>query len=384
MKLTEYSEAFARFDTPFYFYNMDILDNTLRTYMKLLTRYGYKAHYALKANANPRILEIILRSGFGADCVSGNEVRLALDMGFGPENIVFAGVGKTDKEIQTALQNDLFSINCESIPEIQVVNAQAAQMGKKACISLRLNPNIDAHTHQKITTGRSKDKFGISEWMLPEVMEVLKDSKNLKIKGLHFHVGSQVTNMSVFETVCEKANEFQSWFEQHGYSCEYINLGGGLGIDYNDPLEHPLAPFDTYFETLHKHLEVRKGQKVHLEPGRSLVGQCGFLISRVLFVKIGRGKKFAIIDAGMNDLIRPALYGAQHAIVNLTSTGKPVHYDVVGPVCESSDRFGRSVSLAACRRGDLLAICSAGAYGQVMAMRYNLRDLAPAVYSTDI
>ncbi|HOO42666.1 MAG TPA: diaminopimelate decarboxylase [Bacteroidales bacterium] len=385
MQFSRFINAFKRLETPFYFYDLDILDQTLRTYTKNLVKYGYKAHYAMKANANPRILEIIQRSGLGADCVSGNEVQLALDMGFDPETIVFAGVGKSDKEIRTALQGGIFSFNCESVPEIKIINELAAQTGKIARISLRLNPNIDAHTNKHITTGRSRDKFGISEWMMDDVLQVFSESKNIKLIGLHFHIGSQVTDMKVFEMLCDKVNYFQRWFEQKEIRLEHINLGGGVAVDYKNPLENLYSPFETYFETINRNLELRKGQKVHFEPGRALVAQCGFLISRVLYVKIGKGKKFAILDAGMNDLIRPALYGVQHAVCNFTSASEKTEvYDVVGPVCESADRFGQSVRLPETSRGDMVAICTAGAYGQVMSMRYNQRELAQAYYSPDL
>ncbi|MFY9116659.1 MAG: diaminopimelate decarboxylase [Bacteroidales bacterium] len=385
MQLTRFVNAFKRLETPFYFYDLDILDQTLRLYTKIIRKYGYHAHYAMKANANPQILEIIHRAGLGADCVSGNEVQLALDLGFDPDTIVFAGVGKTDKEIKLSLQGGIFSFNCESVQEIKVINDLAAQMGKTAGISLRLNPDIDAKTIKQITTGRSKDKFGISGKDLTEALGVINNCPNVKLLGLHVHVGSQITEMDVFVKLCEKMNAFQKWFERKNVTLEHINMGGGLAIDYEKPLENPISPFETYFETIHRHLEVRKGQKIHFEPGRTLVGQAGFLISSVLFVKKGQGKEFVIIDAGMNDLIRPALYQARHVIYNITSTAKRKKtYDVVGPVCESSDRFDESARLPVTERGDLLAICSAGAYGQVMSMRYNQKELAQAYYSSEL
>ena len=385
MQLTRFVNGFKRLETPFYFYDLDILDQTLRLYTKFLRKYGYQAHFAMKANANPRILEMIHRSGLGADCVSGNEVQLALDMGFDPDTIVYAGVGKSDKEIRTALQGGIFCFNCESIPEIRIINDLASQMGKTARISLRLNPNIDAHTNKHITTGRSRDKFGISEWMLDEVLQVIAACNNLKLIGLHFHIGSQIEDLKVFEKLCYKVNGYQRWFEERDIRLEHINLGGGIAVDYNDPFENPFSPFESFFQTVHGKLEARKGQKIHFEPGRALVAQSGYLISRVLYVKTGKGKKFAILDAGMNDLIRPALYGASHAIYNITTASqKKEVYDVVGPVCESADRFGLAVKLPETARGDLIAICSAGAYGQVMGMRYNQRELAPAYYSPEL
>lgn len=372
---------FQKLETPFYYYDLGLLRKTLESYTANLKKYNYHAHYALKANANDRILQLIKSYGLGADCVSGNEVALALKSGFSPSKIVYAGVGKSDKEIKTALNGGIFSFNCESVPELEIINAIASSMGKIASVSLRINPDIDAHTHKYISTGRSQDKFGISTWMFQEVLETIQNCKNLKLQGLHFHVGSQITDMKVFEMLTKRVNEIQRWFTDKGVIIENLNLGGGLGIDYENPDANPVSDFDTYFSIINKGLEVKKGQNVHFEPGRTIVAQCGSLITSVLYVKTGRGKKFAILDAGMNDLIRPALYQAKHKIDNLTSDRRNMRYDVVGPVCESSDRFGKNILLPETRRGDLIAIRSAGAYGQVMAMKYNQRDLAPDYYS---
>ena len=379
-------EAIRRFEklpTPFYYYDVELLKRTLSEYTSLIKKYGYNAHYAIKANAEPRILEIIQKASLGADCVSGNEVKLAVKSGFAPSKIVYAGVGKSDKEIRAALKAGIFSFNCESIPEIEVINNLAAGLGKVANISLRVNPDIDAHTHKYISTGRKEDKFGISPWEFEAVVEKLKNLSNVKLIGLHFHIGSQITDMSVFPLLCKMVEQLQSWFIERGIEIENLNLGGGLGIDYDTPLQNPIPNFKEYFELIHKNLIVRPGQKVHFEPGRALVAQCGYLISRVLYVKIGRENKFVILDAGMNDLIRPALYQAHHFIENLTSNGKPECYDVVGPICESSDKFARAALLSQTNRGDIVAIHSAGAYGQVMAMRYNQKPIAKAYYSDD-
>jgi diaminopimelate decarboxylase len=377
-------EAFGSIETPFYFYDMDLLRQTLDTYKAQIDKYGYNAHYALKANANDRILDTIRSYGLGADCVSGNEVKLAVRSGFDPQKVVFAGVGKSDKEIKAALRAGIFSFNCESVPEIKIINDLAAGMGKKARISIRVNPDIDAHTHKYISTGLKENKFGISPWAFQEVAGLLSCCKNIEFLGLHFHVGSQITELPVFALLCRRIEELQKWFIEHEIPIRNLNLGGGLGINYQDPNGDPVAHFEDYFNIIHTHLVVRPGQNVHFEPGRALVGQCGHLISRVLYVKVGREKKFAILDAGMNDLIRPALYQAHHDIENLTSTGRKLRYDVVGPVCESSDCWGTRRMISACKRGDLFAIHSAGAYGQVMAMKYNQRDLAKAVYSDDL
>ena len=378
---TKEIERFKTLETPFYYYNLDLLRKTLKSYTDELNKYNYHAHYALKANANFKVLSIIKEFGLGADCVSGNEVALALKSGFSPEKIVYAGVGKSDKEIITALNGGIFCFNCESIPEIEVINSIAITLGKRARIALRINPDIDAHTHKYISTGRSQDKFGISPWMFEDVLETINKSGNTDLIGLHFHVGSQILDQNVFSMLCGRINEIQKWFIDKGLFIENINLGGGLGIDYKDPDNNPLSDFKSYFSIINKNLKVYPGQKIHFEPGRTIVAQCGSLISRVLYVKFGKGKKFAILDAGMNDLIRPALYQASHKIDNLTSDGRVLKYDVVGPICESSDRFGKNILLPQTKRGDIVAIRSAGAYGHVMAMRYNQKDIAPEYFS---
>ena len=378
------TERFKTLETPFYYYDMELLRETLKRYTDELKKYNYHAHYALKANANVRVLSLIRDFGLGADCVSGNEVSLALKTGFSPDKVVYAGVGKSDKEIKTALEGGIFCFNCESVPEIEVINSIAESMGKKVGIALRINPDIDAHTHKYISTGRSQDKFGISPWMFDEVLATIKKSSNINLIGLHFHVGSQITDLNVFSMLCKRVNELQKWFIERGIFIENINLGGGLGIDYVNPDENPISDFKNYFSIINSNLIVYPGQKIHFEPGRTIVAQCGSLISRVLYVKMGKGKKFAILDAGMNDLIRPALYQASHRIDNLTSKGRIMRYDVVGPICESSDRFGKNLLLPQTKRGDLVAIRSAGAYGQVMAMRYNQKDIAPEYFSENI
>ena len=378
------TERFKTLETPFYYYDMELLRETLKRYTDELKKYNYHAHYALKANANVRVLSLIKDFGLGADCVSGNEVSLALKTGFSPDKVVYAGVGKSDKEIKTALEGGIFCFNCESVPEIEVINSIAESMGKKVGIALRINPDIDAHTHKYISTGRSQDKFGISPWMFDDVLATIKKSSNINLIGLHFHVGSQITDLNVFSMLCKRVNELQKWFIERGIFIENINLGGGLGIDYVNPDENPISDFKNYFSIINSNLIVYPGQKIHFEPGRTIVAQCGSLISRVLYVKMGKGKKFAILDAGMNDLIRPALYQASHRIDNLTSKGRMMRYDVVGPVCESSDRFGKNLLLPQTKRGDLVAIRSAGAYGQVMAMRYNQKDIAPEYFSENI
>jgi diaminopimelate decarboxylase len=373
---------FREIDTPFYYYDLDILRSTLEIVSKESQHSGYMAHYALKANSNPRILKIISSYGLGADCVSWNEIAAALEAGFNPSGIVFAGVGKTDKEITAALKAEISCFNCESIPEIEVISGLASKLNKTAPIAIRINPYIEAHTHKYITTGIEESKFGINTWEIEEVLKKIATLQNVKLTGIHFHIGSQISRMSVFKSLCARINELQEWFSEHNIDLSTINVGGGLGIDYENPEKNPL--FEEYFTLLHDFISLRPGQTLHLEPGRSIIGQCGSLISRVLFIKNGSNTLFAIIDAGMTDLIRPALYQAHHKIENLTSKGHNYRYDVVGPVCESSDTFAKYIELPETRRGDIIAIRSAGAYGEAMASRYNLRDLPSALFSDDL
>ena len=376
------TDKFSKIETPFYYYDLDLLRSTLNVIKKEADNSGYKIHYAVKANSNPRILKIIAGYGFGADCVSFNEIDAAIVAGFNASDIVFAGVGKTDKDINAALNTGIYCFNCESIPEMEVINQLATAQNKSALIALRINPYIEAHTHKYITTGIEESKFGINTWELDDVIKKLSDFKNIRLIGIHFHIGSQITRMSVFKSLCARINELQVWFSSHNINLEIINVGGGLGIDYENPETNP--DFPGYFSLLNEFIDLYPGQELHIEPGRSIVGQCGSLISKVLFIKNGSNTLFAIIDAGMTDLIRPALYQAHHKIENLTSAGNLLRYDVVGPVCESSDTFAKFIELPETKRGDIIAIRSAGAYGEVMAMRYNLRDLPKAVFSDDL
>lgn len=375
---------FAELKTPFYYYDTDLLRNTLQTLKSEAGKYGYLPHYAIKANANPVLLNIIAGFGLGADCVSGGEVRAALQAGFPANKIVFAGVGKADWEIELGLDNDIFCFNAESLPELDVINELAAQKGKVANVALRVNPDVDAHTHAKITTGRQENKFGINVGQVESVISHIEQLPNVKFIGLHFHIGSQITEMEVFEALCDKVNRIVADLQYKGIEIANLNFGGGLGIDYHNPDEHGIADFEKYFAIFAKGIKVDGNPAIHFEPGRSVVAQCGSLISRVLYVKEGEIKKFAILDAGFSDLIRPAMYDAYHYIENISSDKKQDIYDVVGPICESSDVFGKNVPLNGTSRGDFVAIRSAGAYGEVMASMYNLRELPKAYYSDNL
>jgi diaminopimelate decarboxylase len=374
---------FGALQTPFYYYDAELLRQTLRTINEEAGKYeGFVVHYAVKANANARVLRIIREAGLGADCVSGGEIEASIRAGFAGSKIVYAGVGKSDWEINLGLDNDIFCFNVESIPELEVINELAAQRQKVARVALRINPNVGAHTHANITTGLAENKFGIAMRDMDEVIELADRLQNVKFVGLHFHIGSQILDMGDFEALCNRVNELQQHLENHHVRIENINVGGGLGIDYQHPNRVPIADFKSYFATYAKKLKLRPGQTVHFELGRAVVAQCGSLITRTLYIKEGAVKKFCIVDAGMTDLIRPALYQAYHKIENISSEEPKEAYDVVGPICESSDVFAKHVDLNSAHRGDLLAIRSAGAYGEIMASQYNCRKL-PQGYMSD-
>jgi diaminopimelate decarboxylase len=385
MSITRYLSYFNQLKTPFYFYDTDLLKNTLNSIVSASSQYNYKVHYALKANVNNKVLNEICKYGFGADCVSGNEIKKAIELNFKPNDIVFAGVGKTDEEIEYALSKNIFCFNCESAQEIQVLNGLAEKHNKTAPVALRINPGVNPNTHKYITTGLDENKFGINRNQLDQTLEIIQQSKSLRLIGLHFHIGSQITDMQAFKNLCTRINEIQQWFISRNFISEHINVGGGFGIDYHNPDENPIPDFNEYFSLFNKFLELRPKQQVHFELGRAIVAQCGNLITRVLYTKEGNETNFIIVDAGMTELIRPALYQAYHKIENLSKKNKSEYkYDVVGPICESSDCFGKSVFLPETKRGDIIAIRSAGAYGQVMTSFYNLREKAEAYYSDEI
>lgn len=376
-------DKFKKIETPFYYYDCDLLRETLQAINKELKKYeNFIVHYAIKANANAKVLNIIQQTGMGADCVSGGEIQRCLDCGFPADKIVYAGVGKSDWEINLGLDHNIFCFNVESVAELEVINELAARKGKTANVCFRINPDVGAHTHEKITTGLAENKFGIAmQDMLPTILEANR-MPNIHFIGLHFHIGSQLLEMTDFRHLCSRINEIQDGLEQENIKIKNINVGGGLGIDYDNPDNHPIPDFKSYFYTFARYLKLREGQKLHFELGRAVVGQMGSLITRTLYVKQGTAKQFAIVDAGMTDLIRPALYQASHKIENLSSDGALHAYDVVGPICESSDVFAKGIELNTVHRGDLIAMRSAGAYGEIMASQYNCRKL-PVGYTSD-
>ena len=373
-------DRFQSLKTPFDYYDLDLLTRTIDVAMDQAADPRYHIHYAVKANANPLVLAPIRDAGWGADCVSGNEVEAAVVNGFAPDSIVFAGVGKTDDEINYALGVGIGCFNVESLPELEVISQLATARGVTAKVAIRVNPDIDAHTHHYITTGLNENKFGIDLRHLDDVVDTALRLPGIKLVGLHFHIGSQLLDMEPYRLLCLKINELQAHFAEKDIQFASINVGGGLGIDYDNPDANPIADFKSYFDVFRNNLQLGKNQQLHFELGRSIVAQCGSLISRVVYVKQGVEKQFAIIDAGMSDLLRPALYGAHHKIENITSADAAEEvYDVVGPICESSDVFGKDEKLPGLHRGDLVALRSAGAYGETMASRYNLRPIPASV-----
>ena len=383
MKGTFPIDKFQEIQTPFYYYDTNVLRQTLKTINEEAGKHeGFEVHYAVKANANPKVLNIICQAGLGADCVSGGEIQAAIKAGFPASKIVYAGVGKSDWEINLGLEKGIFCFNVESIPELEIINELAEKQNKIAQVCFRINPDVGAHTHANITTGLAENKFGIAMRDMEAVIEEAAKMKNIQFLGLHFHIGSQILDMGDFEALCNRINELQNQLEAHHIVVKNINVGGGLGIDYNHPNRQPIPNFKDYFDTYAKKLKLRDGQKLHFELGRAVVGQMGSLITKTLYIKQSTAKQFAIVDAGMTDLIRPALYQAYHKIENISSDEPVETYDVVGPICESSDVFGKAVDINKAHRGDLIALRSAGAYGEIMASQYNCRQL-PKGYITE-
>ena len=376
-------DRFEQLRTPFYYYDMRLLRDTLDAINTEVRRHeAFRVHYAVKANANPKVLRVIRQEGLGADCVSGGEIEASVKAGFPASKIVYAGVGKSDWEINLGLEHDIFCFNVESVPELQVINSLAKAQGKVARVAFRLNPNVGAHTHANITTGLAENKFGIAMSDMEDVIAQAQAMENVRFIGLHFHIGSQILDMGDFQALCNRVNDLQDQLERHHIRVEHINVGGGLGIDYQHPNRVPIPDFKAYFDTYARQLKLRPWQTLHFELGRAVVAQMGSLITRTLYIKEGAVKKFCIVDAGFTDLIRPALYQAYHKIENITSDEPCETYDVVGPICESTDVFAKQIDLNKARRGDLIAIRSAGAYGEIMASCYNCRPL-PKGYASD-
>ncbi len=373
------------YETPFYLYDMGLLRQTLESVVYESKKYGYHVHYAIKANYDDRVLAVIKEYGLGIDCASGNELRKAIEAGFDPKGIVYAGVGKKDKELEYAIDTKILAINCESIQELEVIDEISKRKGVVTDVALRINPDIDPKTNACIDTGQADSKFGISYEEVMENAELIKSFKNVSINGIHIHIGSQIRELHVFENMCNKANVIVENLVALGFEFSFVDVGGGLGINYDVPENEPIPNFASLFSIVNNHLAVGN-REVHFEFGRSIVAQCGELITQVLFNKTtATGRRLVIVDASMTELIRPALYGSYHNIENVSSNSdQRSKYTIVGTACESTDVFQENLTLRPTNRGDLITLKSAGAYGMSMASRYNLHSLPGAVYSDEV
>ena len=372
-------------ETPFYYYDLELLRQTVEEIKRSAPEPNWHVHYAVKACATEPVLKTIIDAGLGTDCVSGGEVRASLEAGAKPEQILFAGVAKADWEIRLALEKEIAALNVESVEELENIERIAGEMNKVAHVCLRINPNVDAHTHKKITTGLNINKFGIQIKDLMPTIEKCMAMPHIAFEGLHFHIGSQITDFAPFRNLCMQVNKLVEQIEAAGIVVKNIDVGGGLGVSYDHPNHFCIPDFEGFFRTFRKFLKLREDQELHFELGRAVVAQCGSLITRVLYVKHTEQKEFVMVDAGMTDLIRPALYDAYHKVENITAKREGrkerMRYDVVGPICESSDVFVENFEMPLTHRGDILALRSAGAYGEIMASQYNLRRLPGHVVS---
>lgn len=380
---SELLKKFIELPTPFYFYDTDILRENLKSLSNCL-KTNNKVFFSVKSNTNPKILNIISDHKLGIDAVSFNEIKHCLRNGFIADDIVFAGVGKTDKEIEDGIKSNISCFNVESFQELDLINKLSKKQSKKTNVSIRINPNITSDTNKKIQTGSDEDKFGIDIKDINHIPELSKLS-NIDITGIHFHIGSQLLDLKPFKKLCVITNDITSHLKENGVKLRNINVGGGLGIDYDDPINNPISNFNDFINLFNKNINLDKNQSIHFELGRSVVGQCGYLISRILYEKISYNKNFLILDSGMNNLIRPALYNSTHKISNISVNNKDyINYDVVGPICESTDTFAKNYKLPSSSRGDLIAIHSCGAYAESMSSNFNLRENIKSYFSDTI
>ena len=368
--------------TPFYCYSATTIENQFSALKNALAGLPATICYAVKANSNIAVIKLLADMGAGADVVSSGELTRALKAGVPAKKIVFSGVGKTADELTHALKENILQINIESEPELIALNKIAGVMNKKAQVALRINPDIDAETHNKISTGRSEDKFGIEWIQLNDVIRRAKKLKNIEIIGLAMHIGSQLTKLDPFKQAFIRLERIVKELRTNGHNIARLDLGGGLGISY-DGLPTPTpAEYGKLVKTVFKDLNC----DLLFEPGRFIVGDSGILVTQVIYVKTGTTRRFVILDAAMNDLMRPCLYDAQHSIMSLVETKEDSNLervDVVGPVCETGDTFATDIELPEIVAGDFLAIRSAGAYGAVMSSTYNSRSLIPEIMVKD-
>ena len=369
--------------TPFYCYSTATLERHYRVFAEAFAGEQIMICYALKANSNQSVLRTLAKLGAGADVVSGGELKRALAAGVPPNKILFSGVGKTEAELRAALSSDIFCINIESEPELELLSRLAVETGKTARISVRVNPDVDAGTHAKISTGKSENKFGIPLSQARGVYARAAKLPGIEVTGADMHIGSQITDLARMETAFRILAEFVQALRADGHNISHVDFGGGLGIPYYMDREAPPAP-DAYAAMV-KRVAHNLGCTLMFEPGRMIVGNAGILVTRVIYVKHGEAKNFVVIDAAMNDLIRPTLYEAHHDILPVVKVvgARSMVADVVGPVCESGDYLALDRTLPAPKAGDLLAIMTAGAYGAVQSGTYNTRPLVPEVLVKD-
>jgi len=376
VSLVDLAEAVG---TPFYCYSSATLERHYRLFAGLFADVPSLVCYALKANSNQAVIATLARLGAGADVVSGGELKRARAAGVPADKITFSGVGKTEPELALAIDEGILCVNVESESELALLSAVAVQKGRTVNVSVRLNPDVDARTHAKIATGRAENKFGIPIGRARDVYAAAARLTGLRVTGIDMHIGSQITELKPFDDAFALLSDLVQALRADGHSIEHLDLGGGLGIPYHDGNEPPPHP-EAYAQVV-KRATRGLGCTLIFEPGRLLVGNAGILVTRVIYVKYGEAKIFVVVDAGMNDLIRPTLYDAHHHISAVV--GRPeaslISADVVGPVCESGDFLARDRSLEAPQPGDLLAVMSTGAYGAVQASTYNTRPLVPEV-----
>lgn len=381
VSLVELADAVG---TPFYCYSTATLERHYRVFSEAFAGEKALVCYALKANSNQSVLRTLAKLGAGADVVSGGELKRALAAGMLPERIVFSGVGKTEAELRAALAADILCINVESEPELELLSQLASAEGKTARISVRVNPDVDSGSHAKISTGKSENKFGIPLMQARDVYARAAKLPGIRVSGVDVHIGSQITDLGPLENAFRLLAEFVQTLRADGHTISHVDFGGGLGVPYHMDREAP--PLPSAYAAMVKRVAHNLGCTLLFEPGRNIVGNAGILVSRVIYVKQGEAKKFVIIDAAMNDLIRPTLYEAHHDILPVRAKpgGTPeITADVVGPVCESGDYLALGRSMAEPRAGDLLAIMTAGAYGAVQSGTYNTRPLVPEVLVKD-
>jgi len=371
-------EIAQKIETPFYLYSQKTILENFRRIDSAFNGLDHLICYALKANSNEALLSLLANAGAGADVVSGGELYLALKSGFEPKKMVYAGVGKRDDEIRYALQQGILSFNVESLEELRIINEIARSLQKKAPVAIRLNPNIEIKSHPYISTGKAADKFGIDLAAARELFRTFTNFSNVELTGLHCHIGSQITDAEPYRQVVKVLGDVASDRRALGHQLSYVDMGGGLSVRYENVFQDSnAAQTDLDIKRLIDELrpDLRKMKcKIIFEPGRALVAEAGVLVTKVLYQKETQGKRFVIVDAAMNDLIRPSLYGAYHEIVAVQqSGGNPIKVDVVGPICESGDFLGCDRWLPELKRGDLLAVMTAGAYGFSLSSNYNAR-----------